>query len=561
MMRPGAEPGGGKSPRTRLSLGPVIDSNAALPPTADPAHRDPRHNIASWISHWAAAAGDRVALVFEGRSYDYREFDDHVARLARLFSERNVSAGDRVALLLDNHPAYLAAVFASARIGAIALPINTRLAPGELAFIVRDASPQLVLVDDRGAALVDRFESQSGDPAPTRIVVARDANEWLEVLATLSPRTENTSAHPDDAMMLMYSSGTTGTPKGALLPHRKALYNSLNARTCSAIDPNDRCLVVAPLFHSLGLHILSIPVFHSGGCVVLRAGFDAEHVLESIEREQITYMGGVPTHYERMLECMKQPNAKEWDLTSLKFMFGAGAAVSPNTIRAFAEFGLVLKQGYGQTETSMLCCLEEEDALRKAGTVGRPLEHLELRVVAPESLAEPSTAWRDVTASTDDVAGEVGEIVVRGPITMLGYWRNEAGTRETLRDGWVLTGDLARVDSEGFITLVGRSREMFISGGENVYPAEIEAAYLKHPDIAEIAVAARTDEKWGEVGLAFVVMNSGAQFDAGALVAWGSEMLARFKIPREFHEVNELPKTGSGKVQKHKLVTDLVGTD
>jgi fatty-acyl-CoA synthase len=267
-------------------------------------------------------------------------------------------------------------------------------------------------------------------------------------------------------------------------------------------------------------------------------------------------MGGVPTHYERILARLQREDAVRPDTTSLKFMFGAGAAVASQTVRALSNFGLVLKQGYGQTETSMLCCLEEGDAVGKAGSVGRPLEHLELRVIEPTSLTGPPSGWQDIVPSDKAEAAQVGEIVVRGPITMLGYWRNQAGTRETLRDGWVLTGDLARIDREGFITLVGRSREMFISGGENVYPAEVEAAFLRHPDISEIAVAAQPDERWGEVGVAFVVMKPGRTFNEDTLSDWASDLLARFKIPRDFRAVDELPKTASGKVQKFKLLRD-----
>ena len=534
----------------------MLKPDPDIPPTADASSCDPRHNVGSWISHWAATAGGRDALIFDGESYSYLELEDQVARLAQTLTDTGVETGDRVALLLDNHPAYLAAVFASARIGAISLPVNTRLAPAELEFILTDAEPRTILVDDRGAALIDAVAPKLGANRPTMVLVPRDQSAWRAALSAFEPLYENTPATPDDPMMLMYSSGTTGTPKGALLPQRKALYNSLNAEGCFAIEARDRCLIFAPLFHSLGLHILAIPVLHAGACIVLQSSFDAQSVLDTIERERITYMGGVPTHYERILARLQREDAVRPDTTSLKFMFGAGAAVASQTIHAFSNFGLVLKQGYGQTETSMLCCLEEGDAVGKAGSVGRPLEHLELRVIEPTSLTGPPSGWQDIVPSDKAEAAQVGEIVVRGPITMLGYWRNQAGTRETLRDGWVLTGDLARIDREGFITLVGRSREMFISGGENVYPAEVEAAFLRHPDISEIAVAARPDERWGEVGLAFVVMKPGRTFNEDTLSDWASDLLARFKIPRDFRAVDELPKTASGKVQKFKLLRD-----
>ena len=554
--RTGSSQHPGNPPPLQLLLAAVSPTDRSHRPLADPATAHATHNPGSWISHWAELGGERCALVFEreGRSYtrSYTAFEDDVAKLAQLFVERVVVPGDRIAILLDNHPAYLEAVFAGARIGAITLPINTRLAAAELEFILADATPRLVLSDEKSDALLDRVPGAAID----RISVPRDPDDWRIQLRATSPLHDNLPVRADDPMLLMYTSGTTGAPKGALLPHRKALFNSLNAEGCFAIQADDRCLVVTPLFHSLGLHILSLPIFHAGACVVLQSGFDAEAVLESIPRHQITYMGGVPTHYERLLKRLQQSAPSHFDLSSLKFLFAAGAAASIQTIRAFAERGVILKQGYGQTETSMLCCLDVDQALRKAGSVGRPLEHLELRVVNRKSLAGSPANWEDVAASGEEEPGDisqVGEIVVRGPITMLAYWRQEEATRETLREGWLLTGDLARIDREGFITLVGRSREMFISGGENVYPAEVEAAYQKHPAILEIAVVGIPHDEWGEVGSAYVVMAAECDCDPQALREWGREKLASYKLPHSFHAVASLPKTASGKVQKHRL--------
>jgi fatty-acyl-CoA synthase len=239
--------------------------------------------------------------------------------------------------------------------------------------------------------------------------------------------------------------------------------------------------------------------------------------------------------FQRLLEAFPAERPP-----GLRFLFTAGAAIPVATIRAYERRGVVLKQGFGQTETSILCCLSEEDAIRKAGSVGRPVHHAELRCVDPES-------GRDVAP------GETGEIVVRGPITMLGYWERPEDTEETFRGGWLHTGDLATVDGEGFYTLVGRAREMFISGGENVYPAEIEAVYEHHPEVAEIAVRGIEDERWGEVGCAWVVPSPGAKPSPEGLAAWGRERLASFKIPVQFQIVSALPRTITGKVQKHLL--------
>jgi fatty-acyl-CoA synthase len=208
----------------------------------------------------------------------------------------------------------------------------------------------------------------------------------------------------------------------------------------------------------------------------------------------------------------------------------------------------VLKQGFGQTETSILCCLDAADAIRKAGSVGRPVFHAELRIVRKDTAALPVAEWKDCAP------GETGEIVVRGPITMLGYWRRPEATAETLREGgWLRTGDLASADPEGFVTLTGRARDLYISGGENVYPAQVEAVYHEHPALRDVAVVGVPDERWGEAGRAYVVLEEGAELDADALRAWGRERLAAFKVPREFLAVDALPRTASGKVQKFAL--------
>jgi fatty-acyl-CoA synthase len=347
-------------------------------------------------------------------------------------------------------------------------------------------------------------------------------------------------------MMLMYTSGTTGAPKGALLPHRKTLYNSLNAQLFFGIRSDDRVLVVSPLFHSLGLAILAIPTVYAGGSLLLQPHFDPKTVLDAIDAHRITYMGAVPTVYQRLWDQIEaEPGA--FDGSSLRFLFTAGAAIASELVHAYQTRDLVLKQGYGQTETSILCCLDTGDALRKAGSVGRPVYHADVRVVGQQELDGDTSHWRETQV------GETGEIVVRGPINMLGYWQREAETAETLRGDWLRTGDLATRDAEGFITLVGRARDLYISGGENVYPAEVEAVYADHPAVREIAVRGVPDERWGEVGRAHLVLETGHAFDLAALLDWGRERLARFKIPADFKVERELPRTASGKVQKHLL--------
>ncbi len=523
---------------------PVAPSAASLPGVSPLDSRAFVHNASHWISHWAARRPERAAWADDERRRTWAQAEDEVARLAAWLRARGVGAGDRVALWLGNRVETLEALFASARLGAIALPINARLTPAEVAFQLDDARPSELLVEPAWRERAEQALALCQRAAPGCTAVDDALRRELAGRPALA---QGFAASPEDAMILMYTSGTTGKPKGALLPHRKALYNSLNAQLYFDLRSDDRVLVVAPLFHSLGLQILALPAVYVGAAVRLQEGFDAERVWRTIEQEAITYFGGVPTMHQRLLEALEAGRPSPRPPRSLRFAFTAGAAAPRELIQAFHRHGLLLKQGYGQTETSILTCLEPEQALEKAGSVGRPVLHAELRLIDPDGVDGPVERWRDVAP------GEVGEIVVRGPITMLGYWERPEASAETLREGWIRTGDLATRDADFDVTLVGRAREMYISGGENVYPAEVEASLVEHPDVAEAAVVAVEDPEWGEVGRAHVVQRGEASLEAGVLLDWLRGRLARFKLPREIVFEEALPRTASGKVQKHRL--------
>ncbi|MGI9590010.1 MAG: class I adenylate-forming enzyme family protein [Myxococcota bacterium] len=502
-------------------------------------------NVASWLVRHAAERGDQPALADTTRRLDYAALEERVRRCAGALAARDVGRGDRVALVLGNATPFLETVLACARLGAIAVPLNARLTARELHGLLADCTPSLLVTDaDHRAAAAGACE---GLPTPPAGRLDLDDASYEAALTAADPIEEVAPVSPDDPMLLLYTSGTTGTPKGALLPHRKTLANARNAEIFFGLGPRDRVLVVLPLFHSFGLKILALPTLHSGGLVLLQRHFDPARVWHAVTEEGITFFGGVPTMFRSLLEALHAPETRDLDRSTLRFLFGAGAAVPVELIRGFERRGLVLKQGFGQTETSILCCLDARDAVRKAGSVGRPVEHAEVRCVRLDSLDQAPSAWQDVAP------GETGEIVVRGPLTMIGYWQRPDATAEVLREGWLRTGDLATVDEDGFYTLVGRARHMFISGGENVYPAEVEAAFLEHPAVREIAVLGVPDERWGEVGHAWWVPEPGQEVDEAALRAWGSERLADFKRPQRFIRVSQLPRTETGKVKKHEL--------
>jgi fatty-acyl-CoA synthase len=525
------------------------------------------HNAGGWLARRAASSGERVALIeaFEPidkdaglggtrepthRALDYRALEERCARCAAWLRDAGVARGDRVAILLANRSAFLEAVFAAARRGAIALPINTRLAPPELRQIFDDAEPRVLLYEAELEDRVARACAGMTNP-PLCLAIGATPDAYEAALAAHAPDFSIEPVSPDDPMILMYTSGTTGVPKGALLPHRKTLANSQNAQLFFDSSSRDRVLVVVPLFHSFGLQILAIPALYAGASLILQRHFDAAALWQSVEEYDVTFFGGVPTMFRELLGALDARSDRAEVIAKLRFAFTAGAAIPVELIHAFEARGLLLKQGFGQTETSILCCLDARDAIRKAGSVGKPVFHAELRIVRRAEIEGPIDAWRDVAI------GEAGEIVVRGPITMTGYWKRPEATAETLReDGWLRTGDLATIDGEGFVTLVGRARDLFISGGENVYPAQVEETYQQHPDVREIAVVGVPDDRFGEVGCAYVVLEPGVALDEASLRAWGRERLATFKVPRSFIAVASLPRTVTGKVQKHRLGFD-----
>ena len=502
----------------------------------------PIHNIGSWTTRRAQIAPHQPALADSERDLDYRGLDDRSARCAAWLASLGVDRGDRVGLLLGNRTAYLEAVFAAARLGAIAVPINARFKAPEVAALLADCRPRVLLHEER---LADVAEAACAalDPPPA---LRACPGAYEAGLAACAPSGDMLAVAPDDAVLLMYTSGTTGRSKGALLPHRKVLYNSLNAQLFFGIRGDDRVLVILPLFHSFGLAILSLPALYAGAHVLLEPRFDAERCWQRVERDRVTYLGAVPTQLAGLRQALESADPRP-DTRSLRFLFGAGSAVPVEQIRAFEAQGLLLKQGFGQTETSILCCLGASDAVRKAGSVGRPVFHADVRVVRTDSLDADPEHW------SETAVGETGEIVVRGPINMLGYWERPEQTAATLRGEWLRTGDLATRDDEGFLTLVGRARDLYISGGENVYPAEVEAVYAEHPEVAEIAIVGVPHPRWGETGRAYVVLKPGARLDPEALRAWGAERLADFKLPGEFVACPGLPRTETGKVQKFKL--------
>ena len=405
-------------------------------------------------------------------------------------------------------------MFACAKAGAILHPISWRLAPAEVAYQLDDAEPALFVVEDEHRQLADAALALTTTAAPDMSLSGRrdGAGHATEVSGS-------------DPLLLIYTSGTTGKPKGALLTHANCFWTNLSFDLATGIRPDDVVLQVLPQFHCGGWNVQSILAWWKGARLVLERSFDPARALELIETHGITTMMGVPAHY---LFMAQEPRFAEADLGSLRLAVVGGAPMPEALLDTWAARGVDIVQGYGLTEAAPnVLCLSPEDARRKAGFAGKPYPYVEC-------------------ALSDE-----NELLVRGPNVFAGYWRNDEATAATFRDGWLLTGDVAERDDEGDYRIRGRLKDMVVSGGENIYPAEVEAVLHEHPAVADAAVVGVPDERWGEVCTAFVVLREPVEDQE--LAEHCMQRLARFKVPKHFHAVDDLPRNSMGKVVKSEL--------
>jgi len=497
-------------------------------------------DLSDWIAGHAARTPQQVALAFEGHAWSYAALAELVARLADALAAQGVRRGGCVAYLGLNRPEELALVFACARLGALFMPLNWRLAVPEHRERLLDCPPALLLLEEafkaQAAACADAL------PAGARCVVVggRAPTGWLDFDALLrsagsAPR--DAAGTLADALLLCHTSGSTGRPKGVLLTQQALAVNAANSIALHDLTAADRILTTLPLFHVGGLNNQTTPALAAGASVVLHAKFDPEAAFDAIERERITLTVLVPTQLAMM---MARPRWATADLSSLRMISTGSTIVPEHLIRAVHARGVPLVQIYGLTETCPIAaCLRPEDAERKAGSTGRPAVYCALRVV--------DAADRDVAP------GERGEILIRGHNVMLGYWRQPEASAAALAGGWFHSGDIGHFDDEGFLWVDGRAKEMIISGGENIAPAEIENVLLECPDVAEVAVVGRPDARWGEVAVAVVAPKDGHAIDAEGLLTALEGRIARYKHPRQVLVVGQLPKTALGKVRREEL--------
>jgi fatty-acyl-CoA synthase len=455
-------------------------------------------SIDRWLRDRARITPNRVAIDYGGAETTYAELDARSDELAR-----DLRAGEVVSTLTGNSPEHVALFFACAKAGAILHPISWRLAPAEIAFQLDDAGSSRLVVEEEYRALGDAASALAG------------------------PREPASQGEPGSVggLLLIYTSGTTGKPKGALLTHANCFWTNLSFDLATGVGADDVVLACLPQFHCGGWNVQPLLAWWKGARVVIERQFDAGRALRLIEEKRVTTMMGVPANY---LFMAQDPAFAGTDLSSLRCAVVGGAPMPVPLIEQWRERGVDIVQGYGLTEAAPnVLCLPPEDAMRKIGSAGKPYPYVDVDV------------------------GEGGELLVRGPNVFPGYWRNPQATAEALAGGWLHTGDVVERDDEGYFYVKGRLKEMFISGGENVYPAEVESVLHEHPHVRDAAVVGVHDDTWGEVGAAYVVLD--APVAENELVEFCRARLARFKVPKTIHVVDELPRNSMGKVVKGEL--------
>ncbi len=502
--------------------------------------------VGSWTARRARKTPDRIAFVHDGSEVSYAGLHDRVARLAAALRGLGLRRGDRVAYLGQNHPAFLETMFATWAVGGIFVPLNFRLAPPELAHQLADAAAAALVYAPAFASVVAALR---GDVAVTHLVAlghpgADRAHGYEDMLAAAAPAWVDQTVTLDDPCLLMYTSGTTGRPKGATLTHGNIIWNTLNVLVDTDLTSDAVALVAAPLFHTAALNMLSLPVLVKGGTLVIEPGFDPRRALELIARHRVSVLFGVPAMYDAMAA---QPEWAGADLSSLRALLCGGAPVPLATIRSYLDRGLSFIQGYGMTEAAPgVLLLDAAHAQSKAGSAGVPHFFTDVRIVGPDL--------------HDVAAGERGEIIVAGPNVMRGYWNQQDETAQVIAhraqddtDRWLRSGDIARADEDGYVYVADRVKDVIISGGENVYPAEVESALRAHPAVTDCGVIGVPDERWGEVGRAVVVLRPGAEADEAGILAFLDGRIARYKIPKSVLFAAELPRTATGKIAKKTL--------
>ncbi|WP_342431384.1 long-chain fatty acid--CoA ligase [Neobacillus sp. FSL H8-0543] len=485
---------------------------------------------------------NKIAIIDNEVRMTYQLLQSRVSNLAGWFQSQGIKKGEKVALLLYNSIEYTECLFALAKIGAVAVPVNFRLQKLEFEYILDNSDAKMLVAHHDFTSVIEQIRPNL--PLLEEVIIVDDrvekAHSHYDYYAIFDnafiPRLEELK--DDDDFIIVYTSGTTGKPKGAVLTHKNVFMNAVNMDLECGLTKDEVQIITTPLFHIGGISALTMLML-VGGTSILHKKFDPEHILQTFDKEKVTYAFMVPSMWNILLEV---PSFKEYNVKSLRIICTAAAStpleLKKKLMKSFPNVGVF--DTFGHTELSAsTATLKASDSLLKTGSVGLPYSNVEVRVVDENMV--------------DVQPGEVGEIIYRGPTTMKEYYNNPEATKETLRGGWLHSGDLVMVDHDGYLTVVDRKKDMIISGGENIYPKEIEEVLYTHPDILEAAVVGVPDEKWGETVKAFVVTRNGKTLTEQEVVEYCTERIARYKKPHYVEFINELPRNGSGKILKTAL--------
>lgn len=495
-----------------------------------------------WLAKRAELSPDKVALVdaATGRQWTYVQFNERASRFAEFLQDQwEIQPGERVAILAPNSSDYFEILYGCAKAGAVLVCLNWRLALPELEFIVNDASPRALVYDPEFTEAAHALAVRTGIRLLMALGEKATEGEWLyeKALAQASGRPVIMPPRPlNEIWHLLYTAGTTGRPKGVIQTFGMVLYNAINIGIAIGLTSEDVTLNALPTFHTGGLNLYANPTFHVGGTAIIQRSFDSAETLRLLA-ENATAFFGVPAMY---LFMSQHPGFEKYDLSRVRSWACGGAPMPVALLQWYAERGIIIQQGFGMTETGpTVFLIDKEHALSKAGSVGKPQMHVAVRIVDREGRDVPS--------------GEMGELLIKGPGVTPGYWQLPEMTAEAIEDGWLHSGDVARVDEDGYYYIVDRWKDMFISGGENVYPAEVENVLYQMEEIAEVAVIGVPDPKWGEVGKAVVVLKPGTQLTEEQVIQFCQGKIARYKIPKSVVFVDQLPRNPAGKVLKTEL--------
>ena len=496
-----------------------------------------------WIKRHAERAPDKIALVdaHTNRQFTYAQFNERANRFASfLKNELGIKQGDRVSLLAANSSDYYEILFACGKMGAILNTLNWRLTPPELEYIVNDCAPRVLIYESDFVESVDKLRLQI---TPESYIVMGDEasdDEWTYegALEAGNPEgVEMPALKYTDTWAILYTSGTTGSPKGAQVTYGNFFYNAVGMGQAIDLSSQDVNLNVLPTFHAGGLGLYAGPIFHTGGTLVVMRAFDPEKFLQLIVDWKVSVLLLVPSIY---LVLAQFPKFDKYDLSSMRHWGSGGSTLPPALVNQFAEKGIIIQQGFGMTETGpTVFIIDKENAVRKAGSVGKPVLHTDVCIMDEQTnMLGPD---------------QVGELCIRGGNVITGYWNRPKATAETIVDGWLHSGDAAKYDQDGYYYIVDRWKDMFISGGENVYPAEVENVIYEHPAVAEVAVIGVPHPKWQEVGKAIVVVKEGYTLTETEIIEFCQGKLAKYKIPKSAVFMDVLPRTAAGKVLKREL--------